>query len=784
MAQNADIIGREILPIPDRPYQGYTPIDARSGGMPEQTLLNAPQGAPNIVIVLIDDMGFGIPSAFGGCVDMPTSDRLAETGLRYNQFHTTALCSPTRQAILTGRNHHSSGMGSITEYATSWPGNNGMRPNTIASVSEMLKLNGYNTAAFGKWHQTPPWEISGTGPFDRWPTGEGFEKFYGFQGGEIDQYAPVLYDGTTRVEQPKSMEEGYHISEDITDQAILWARQQQTLRPDKPFFIYHAFGATHAPHHVPESWRGRNEGKFDVGWDKLREQILERQINMGIVPADTQLTERPEGVKAWDELTDDEQLVASKLMENFADFSEHTDYQVGRLVDALDEMGVMDNTLFIYILGDNGCSAEGGLIGTHDSILNYNGMTPTIEQVKDHLDTLGGSDSSPHIPVGFAHAGNAPFQWTKQVASHYGGTRNGTIIHWPMGIKAKGEIRSQWHHVIDIVPTILEVAGLPQPYMVNGVAQRPIEGGSMAYTFEDADAPSRHTTQYFEMFGNRGIYQEGWTAVTKHRTPWITGVQELPRFSEDNWELYDTTKDFSQANNLAKEMPEKLRELQEQFLIEAAKYNVFPLDDRMFERTNPEIAGRPDLLGKRTNVTLYPGMSLYEHGVAPNLKNKSFTLTVELEVPQDGLVDGVLYAVGNHTGGLSFYLREGKPRFCYNMLSTLYYVEADSVVPSGKHEVMFHFAYDGDGVGNGGTGILYIDEKPVGEGRIEKTVPFLFSIDSTDVGMDSGMPVSPDYTSNKFTGGAFNWLRVDFGKDDHSHLEDPEHRYHRAMGRQ
>ena len=783
MAQDTKI-GREILPIPDRPYQGYTPIDARDAPRPQQPMLHAPENAPNVVIVLIDDMGFGIPSAFGGCVDMPTTDRLAKNGLRYNQFHTTALCSPTRQALLTGRNHHSSGFGSITEFATSWPGNNGMRPNTCATVAEMLKLNGYNTSAFGKMHQTPPWEISTSGPFDRWPVGDGFEKFYGFQGGEMDHFAPALYEGTTLVEPPKTPEEGYHLSEDMVDQAITWIQGQQTMTPDKPFFTYVSFGGTHAPHQVPDSWLDRYRGKFDMGWDKLREEILERQKALGVVPADTELTPLVEGVKPWDELTKDEKLVAARLMENFASFAEHTDAQVGRLADALEDLNVMDNTIFIYILGDNGMSAEGGLIGTHNSMLNYNGLTPSVDDIKENLDKIGTIDSSPHIPVGFAHAGNSPFQWTKQIASHYGGTRNGMIVHWPEGIQAKGELRTQWHHVIDIAPMLLEVIGLPQPYMVNGVAQRPIEGVSLAYSFADAEAPSRHSTQYFEMFGNRGIYHNGWTAVTKHRTPWLTGQIELPKFFEDVWELYDTNTDFSQAKNLAKTHPEKLRELQELFLIEGAKYNVFPMDDRTFERANSELAGRPDLLIGRTSMTLYPGMRLYEVGAAPNLKNKSFTITADMDVAEGG-ADGVIFAMGNHTGGMVLYLKDGKPKLSYNWFAlTKYEFEAKNAVPVGQHKVRFHFDYDGGGIGKGGTGTLFVDDQLVSEGRIDKSVPFVFSIDTVDVGQDTGMPVAPDYTSNQFNGGQLGQVKIDFGEDDHSHMEEPEHKYNRQMGRQ
>ena len=782
MAQDAKI-GREILPIPDQPYQGAVPFDAREAPAPPQPMLRAPEGAPNVVIVLIDDMGFGIPSAFGGFVAMPTSERLAKGGLRYNHMHTTALCSPTRAALLTGRNHHSVNMSSITEFATSWAGATGMIPNTCASIAQMLRLNGYNTGYFGKSHETPAWEVSISGPYDRWPTGSGFEKFYGFMGGEMDQFVPVLYDGITRVDPPKTPEEGYHLTDDITDQAIGWIREQQTSTPDRPFFAYVPYAATHAPHQVPETFRGRNKGKFDKGWDKLREETLESQKKAGAVPADAELAPKPEGVKAWDELTADEKQVAARLMENFADFAEHVDANVGRLVDALEELGVMENTIFLYQLGDNGMSAEGGLVGTHNSILNYNGLTPTTEDIKAHLDEIGTIKSEPHIPVGFAHAGNCPFQWTKQVASHYGGTRNGLIVHWPKGIKAKGEFRDQWHHVIDITPTLLEVAGLPQPVMVNGVPQRPIEGLSMVYTFDDAKAPSRRTQQYFEMFGNRGIYKDGWTAVTKHRTPWLTGQIETIPFKDDVWELYDTTKDFSQAEDVASKYPEKLAELKALFLVEAAKHQVFPLDDRTFERANSEIAGRPDLMVGRKSMKLYNGMRLYG-ACAPNIFNKTYTITADID-SSEGKADGVILAYGGGSAGLSFYLKNGKPTVCHDFFGTVSMIEAPEKLASGEHAIRFHFAYDGGGLGKGGTMTISVDGKKVAEGRIETTVPFAFSVETIDVGADHGVPIAPDYTANAFTGGTFK-LKVDLGEEEPAVDADEhaEQKYHVAMAKQ
>jgi arylsulfatase len=783
MPQDASKTGREILPVPDQPYKGPTPFDARTAPAPAQPMLRAPEGAPNVVIVLLDDMGFGVPSAFGGFVDMPTTDRLAKAGLRYNYMHTTALCSPTRAALLTGRNHHSVNMGVITEFATSWPGATGMIPNTCANIAQILKLNGYNTGYFGKAHEIPSWEQSPSGPFDRWPTGCGFEKFYGFLGGEMDQFLPVLFDGTSRIDPPKTPEEGYHLSDDITDRAVGWIRDQHTGTPDRPFFAYVAYGATHAPHQVPEKFRGRHKGKFDIGWDKLREETLARQKKAGVVPADAKLASRPEGVKPWDQLTPDEKLVASRLMENYADFAEHVDWNVGRLVDALEELGVADDTVFLYQLGDNGMSAEGGLLGTFSTILNYNGLDPTIEQMKANLDDIGTSKSEPHIPVGFAHAGNCPFQWTKQIASHYGGTRNGLIVHWPKGIRAKGEIRSQWHHVIDILPTILDIVGLPEPVMVNGVPQRPIEGISMAYTFEDAKAPTRRTLQYFEMFGNRGVYKDGWTAVTKHRTPWLVGQIKTIPFKDDVWELYDTNKDFSQAENLAGKYPEKLAELRALFLVEAAKYQVFPLDDRSFERGNPAIAGRPDLMVGRKSMKLYNGMRLYELGCAPNLKNTTYAVTADIDSPE-GKADGVILAYGGGLAGVTYYLKDGKPKVWYDCFGTPYTIEAPKKLAAGKHAVRFYFDYDGGGIGKGGTMTISVDGKEVANGRIEKTVPIAFSLETVDVGIDWGRAVAPDYTSNVFTGGTLSSVLVELGKAESVPDEHREREYHAAMARQ
>jgi arylsulfatase len=785
MAQDPEKTGREILPVPDIPSRGKIALDARKAEFPPIKPLRPPEGAPNVVIVLIDDMGFGCPSANGGPVNMPAMELIAERGLQYSRFHTTALCSPTRQALLTGRNHHSAEMGSVAEVATGAPGQTSVRPNTVATIAEMLRLNGYSTGAAGKMHQTPTWEVSMSGPFDRWPTGDGFEKFYGFVAGETNQWAPTLHLGTSPVEPWGTAEDGYHVSEDITDKSIAWMRGISTMTPDKPFFLYLSFGATHAPHHVAPEWIEKYKGKFDKGWDAVREETLANMKAKGLVPEETELTDRPPGVRAWDELNDTEKKVYARLMETYAGFAEHTDAQVMRLIDALEDIGIFDDTLFFYIAGDNGASAEGGLDGTFNELMALNGIPQNLDDVLPRLDDIGGPNAFNHYPVGWAHAMNAPYQWTKQVASHWGGTRNGMAMSWPNGINARGEIRHQFHHVIDIAPTILEAAGLPEPYMVNGIAQKPIEGISMDYTFEDGEAEDRHVTQYFEMFGNRGIYHEGWTAVTQHSTPWLT--EQLPSFDEDEWELYDTTKDWSQANDLSKEMPEKLRELQDLFLVEAAKYNVFPLDDRRYERFNPAIAGRPDLPSGRESMTFYPGMDHLMEMTVLNIKNRSHTITAEVEIPE-GDVNGVILAQGGRFAGWSLYVKDGAAKYVHNWFDAdYYYVGGEEKLPTGTVNIRYHFNFEGDAPGGGGTGTIYINDQKVSEGKIDKTVPFIFSGDETmDVGGDLALPVTDDYPegeSNKFSG-KINWVRVDLEEDNVSHLEPEELKYHRALARQ
>jgi arylsulfatase len=785
-----DSIQREVLPIPDRKPVGLTTYDAKDPDtkFPPITPVRPPASAPNMLFILLDDVGFGASSVFGGPCRTPTAERLAADGLRYNRFHTTALCSPSRAAFLSGRNHHAVGMGGITEIATSAPGYNSLRPNTCAPLPEILKLNGYSTAQFGKCHEVPVFETSPIGPFLHWPTGSGFEHFYGFIGGENNQYYPALYDGTTPVEPERTPEEGYHLMEDLADKAISWIRQQKSLAPDKPFFVYFAPGATHAPHHVPKDWIAKYKGKFDQGWDKVREETFARQKQLGVIPPSCELTKRPEEIPAWEKTEERLRPVLTRQMEIYAAYLSFADHHVGRVIDALNDLGILDDTLIYYIIGDNGASAEGTLTGTlNETAIGEAPDLITPDFLIEHIDDFGTERAFNHYAVGWAHAMDTPYQWTKQVASHFGGTRNGTIVHWPKGIKAKGEIRSQFHHVIDVAPTILEVAGLPAPTMVNGVLQEPMHGVSMAYSFDDAKAAERHETQYFEMVCNRGIYHKGWTAVTRHgNLPWVvTGAQ--PPLSADVWELYDTSKDWSQAHDLAKQMPEKVAELKQLFDLEAMKYNVFPLDDRKAERANPDLAGRPAVVHGNTQL-LFPGMRrLSENGVI-NTKNKSHSVTAELEIPPSG-AEGVIVAQGGNMGGWSLYVHEGKLKYHYNFLGMLRFdVTATSLLPSGTHQARMEFTYDGGGMGKGAAITLYVDGKEVGKGRVGRTHALFFSMDETmEVGCDVGEPVSPDYgpRGNEFNG-KIKWVQIDIdaAAKDTDHMIGAEERFNLAMARQ
>ncbi|MBK6316901.1 MAG: arylsulfatase [Blastocatellia bacterium] len=746
-AQQSISMDRTVLPIPEPKRQTYTELDARNAKAPPRWDVKAPAGAPNVVVVLIDDMGFGASGAFGGPINMPTLEKVAKTGIKYNRFHTTSLCSPTRVALLTGYNHHSNNAGSIMETGTAFPGNTGVRPQSITTAAEVLRQNGYSTAAFGKYHETPPWEISAAGPYDRWPTHSGFEKFYGFIGGETNQYAPLIYDGTTQVELPEDPK--YHFTTDMTNQAMSWMKFQKALSPDKPFYMYFAPGATHAPHHVPAEWRDKYKGKFDQGWDKVREETLERQKKLGIVPADTKLAPKHKDIKDWATLSADEKKLFTRQMETYAGFAEHTDNEIGRLYSAIEEIGQVDNTLFIYIVGDNGASAEGQMNGTFNEMSFFNAAPETVADMLEHYDEWGGESTYPHFPAGWAVALDAPFTYSKQVASDFGGTRNGMVIHWPNGIKAKGEMRTQFGHVIDIAPTIYEAAKIPAPKRVNGIDQDPIEGKSLVYSFDNPGAKETHTTQYFEMFGNRAIYSNGWYARTIHRPAWqMKASQPL---LEDPWELYDSNADFSLANNVAAANPDKLKELQALFMSEAEKYHVLPIDDRLLERTNAALVGRPTVMEGRNSVTYGPGMKGMGVDIFIATPGMSYTMTADVEV-QDG-ANGVIVAQGGRFGGFSFFLSAGKPTFVYNYLGREKFTVASSqALTPGRHTVVYEFTSDG-GLGKGGLGTITIDGTKVGEGRIGRTQPGIFSVDDlADVGTDDGTPVTDYGPSRKFTG--------------------------------
>jgi len=743
----SDGLDRTNLPIKEPARQIYKELDARNAKAPPRWEVKAPQGAPNVVVVLIDDMGFGASNTFGGPINMPNLEKIAATGLKYNRFHTTSLCSPTRVALLTGYNHHSNNAGSVMETSTAFPGNNGVRPQSITPMAEVLRQNGFSTAAFGKYHETPPWEISSAGPYDRWPTHSGFENFYGFIGGETNQYAPLVYDGTAQVELPE--DPNYHFTTDMTNHAISWMKFQKALSPDKPFFMYYAPGGTHAPHHVPAVWRDKYKGKFDQGWDKLREETLERQKKLGIVPADTKLAPKPKDIKDWDALSADEKKLFARQMETYAGFAEHTDNEIGRLYQAVQDVGQLDNTLFIYIVGDNGASAEGQMNGCFNEMSFFNGAAEGVPEMLKHYDEWGGPSTYPHYAAGWAVAMDTPFSYTKQVASDFGGTRNGMVISWPKVIKAKGDLRSQFGHVIDIAPTVLEACSLPAPKTVNGIQQDPIEGKSLVYTFADPNAKETHTVQYFEMFGNRAVYSDGWYARTIHRPAW----QPKPSQSlqDDPWDLYNSANDFSLSTNVAAQNPDKLKELQTLFMSEAEKYHVLPIDDRLLERTNADLVGRPSVMEGRNSVTLGPGMKGMGVDIFIATPGKSYTMTADVEVGADG--NGVIVCQGGRFGGFTFFINKGRPSFTYNYLGLeKFEVASSSGLSPGKHTIVYDFKYDG-GLGAGGTGTMSVDGNKVGEGRIGKTQPGIFSVDDlADVGTDDGTPVTDYGGSPKFKG--------------------------------
>ncbi len=748
----ADALDRTVLPVQLPSAPRFTELDARDVQTPVHPEVKAPAGAPNVVIILIDDLGFGATSPFGGPIRTPTLDRLAQGGLRYTNFHTTALCSPTRAALKSGRNHHTVSMGFITEMATGFPGATGQIPDATASVAEILRLNGYSTAAFGKWHETAAWETSVSGPYDRWPTHQGFDRFYGFLGGETNQWAPYLYDGVTQVELPDDPK--YHFMTDMTDKAVAWVRFQKAITPEKPFLVYFAPGAVHAPHHVPAEWIARWKGKFDQGWDEIRKETLARQIRDGVVPRGTKLAPKPPAIKDWAKLSADERRLFAHQAEVYAAYVDYADHEIGRLLDAVADAGQAENTLVFYVAGDNGTSGEGGENGMFNEYTYFNGVPEKVPDMLKVMDRWGGPDTYPHMAAGWSVAFDAPFAWMKQVASDFGGTRNGLVVHWPRGIQARNGIRTQFAHVIDVAPTILEAVGLPEPKMVDGTPQIPMEGVSLAYSFEDARAKERHGTQYFEISGNRAIYADGWLARTIHRAPWEYGPRRP--LKDDLWELYDTRTDFSLSTDLAARQPKKLAELQALFMTEAERYHALPLDDRVLERSSAALVGRPDLMAGRTSLTLAEGMTGMMENVFLNVKNKSMKVTAEVEVPAGG-GNGAVLAQGGRFGGWALYVKDGRPGYHYNFLGLeRTTVAAPQTLAAGKHTLVLDFAYDGGGMGKGGTATLSVDGQKAAEGRVEHTEGMMFSADETaDVGVDLGTPVVEAIGSearSRFTG--------------------------------
>jgi arylsulfatase A-like enzyme len=741
----------DILPLPEPRFHGrigntYADSEADIISVP-----TAPVGAPNVIAILLDDVGFGQASTFGGPANTPTLQRLADDGLRYNRFHTTALCSPSRAAFLSGRNHHSVHTGVITEMATGFPGYDGQWPREAACIAEILQGNGYSTAAFGKWHNTPDFELGAHGPFDRWPTGKGFGYWYGFQGGESSQWHTPLFENTAPVEPPHDNPK-WHFSEAMAEKAIGWIGQQKAAAPEKPFFIYFAPGACHGPHHVPTEWADKYKGRFDAGWDRQREITLENQKQLGVVPENTGLTPRPDSIPSWDSRSPDEKRLYARMQEVFAGYLEHIDAQIGKVVDAIERMGLRDDTLIIYIVGDNGPSAEGSLTGTLNALKSQLGLLDDVPTMLKHIDEIGGPQHENHYPVGWCWAGSSPFQWMKQVASHFGGTRNGLVISWPKRILDRGGLRSQFHHIIDIAPTILEVAGIPEPREVNGVPQKPIEGTSMAYTFADKDAPGRRQTQYFEMLGNRALYHDGWVAGCLHgRLPWETAGGAS--FDNDTWELYNIEEDFSQANDIAAKEPKKLRELRDRFMAEAAKYNVLPLDDRFAQRADPSL--HPSHIRGMTHFVYPPGAIRVCERASPNTKNVHHTIAAEVNIPPGG-AEGVLVCCGGIGGGFTVFIKNGKLHWEHNYYNEVHYrVSSTETIPPGRHVLSAEVKVDKEGkFGTGGAVTLRLGKQTIGDGRFEKQVAGYFTAnEGFDIGCDTCSPVSELYESPfAFTG--------------------------------
>jgi arylsulfatase A-like enzyme len=752
---------QERLPQADPPFKGKIGDTFKDSTPDYPQPVKAPAGSPNVLIILLDDVGFGMCSTYGGPVPTPHLQQLAESGLSYTQFHTTAICSPTRAALLAGRNHHTVSTGTIIECGTGYPGYTGVIPKSTALISQVLRDNGYATSMFGKWHNTPEQSISPAGPFDRWPTGLGFDYFYGFNQGETHQYYPVIYRNTTWVPQPKSPEEGYHFTADMTDEAIAWTRNVRAAQPDTPWFVYFSTGGVHAPHHAPQEYRDKYKGKFDYGWDRQREMTHARQLEMGVIPKGTKLTPRPKEIPSWDSRSDEEKLVYCRLMENYAAYMEYTDAEVGRYVESLRESGELDNTLIFYVVGDNGASAEGGLEGTFSEVASLLGVQLGLESTINRLDEIGEPSSEPHVPVGWAWAMDAPFQWTKRTASHFGGTRNPMVVHWPKGIQAKGEQRTQFHHVIDVVPTILDVCKIPEPKEVNGIPQKPMEGISLAYTFENPTAEGRRKTQYFEVEADRAIYHDGWVACSRFGVAWDTSGAEGDDFSKAPWELYNIEDDFSQAVDLVSSNPEKLEQLKGLFVEEAKKYRVFPIDPRFSPRLDP----RNRIAGELATSWKYFGNNVFlPEPVGPQLFPAGHTISAELEIP-DGGAEGVIACAGSFSAGWSLYVQDSKPAFRYT-----YFEVADITIPGtvelpkGKVVLRTEFTPDSS-KGGGGTLRLFVNDKPAGDGKLKRS-SFRHGLEPFEVGRDSITPIDPAYKdkgSFEFTG-KINQIRFERAK--------------------
>lgn len=750
----------DVLPFPDFRFRGSVGRTIGESDPPEfPQPVRPPKGAPNVVFILIDDAGYGQFGTFGGQVATPALDRVAAAGLRYTRFHTTALCSPTRAALLTGRNHHSTGNGVITEAATGYDGYSGIIGKNVGTIAEVLRQHGYATAWFGKNHNTPDWETSQVGPFDRWPSGLGFDYFYGFMGGDMDQWQPTLYENHELV--PRSSNPQYILTTDLVDKSIAWLRRTRSIAADKPYFLYMSTGATHAPHHVSTEFITKFKGQFDKGWDVYREETFARQKKLGVVPANAQLTKRPAELPAWDSLSADQKKLFARMMEVFAAFTAQTDYEMGRLLDVVRSLPDADNTLIFYEVGDNGSSAEGGLVGLLNENSFFNNVPESLEENLKHIDEIGGPKHFNHFPAGWAWAMNCPFQWTKQIASHLGGVRNPLAVSWPARIKDKGGVRAQFHHVIDIAPTIYEAVGVPFPEVLNGVAQKPIEGVSMVYSFDKADAPGRRRTQYFEMFINRALYHDGWWAASRVNVPWDGGAKAADPDTA-KWELYNLDDDFTQAKDLAGSNPAKLRELQDMWWSEAARYSVLPLDGRKTERLNGELQGRPTLAGHRNSFTYYPGVVALPAGSAPNVLNKSFSITADVDA-KGPETNGAVFSLGGSDGGYGLYIRDGRPVFAGNFLGrTTTRVTTQSALPTGPVKLRGEFQYDGGGLGKGGMLSLFVNDKKVGEARMEQTQAITLGLGGAlDIGEDTGSAVDEAYTPPFRFGGTIRQVTVD-----------------------